>query len=170
MPKDVLIRPERPDDHDVLGALITAAFAGKPYAEGDEAGLLAALRRCGALALSLVAELDGVVVGQAAFSPARTSDGAQGWYALGPVAVRPDRQRRGIGARLVRGGLERLAGQGAGGCILVGDPRYYGRFGFRVSPQNAPPGQPAEYFMVKVLRGRRPEGPVFFHEVFGGAG
>lgn len=169
-PDDLDIRPERPGDHDALGALVTSAFAGKPYAEGDEAELLVALRRARALTLSLVAERDGVVIGQAAFSPARSSDGAQGWYALGPVAVLPAHQGRGIGSRLIRAGLEHLAGLGADGCILVGDPAYYTRFGFAVSPQNAPPGQPAEYFMLKVLRGRRPSGPISFHEAFGGAG
>lgn len=170
MPADVILRTERPGDHAVLGELITAAFAGKPYAEGDEADLLAALRRAGALTLSIVAEMDGVVVGQAAFSPARAADGAPGWYALGPVAVLPAHQGRGIGSRLVRDGLDRLAGLGAAGCILVGDPAYYARFGFRVSPGNAPAGQPAEYFQVKVLGSRAPKGPISFHEAFGGGG
>jgi putative acetyltransferase len=170
MPDVVIIRPERPDEHDVLGELITSAFAGKPYADGDEADLLVALRHADALALSLVAELDGVVVGQAAFSPARASGGAEAWYALGPVAVLPAHQGQGIGSRLVRTGLDVLAGLGADGCILVGDPAYYARFGFRVCSENAPAGQPADHFMVKVLAGRRPEGPISFHEAFGGAG
>lgn len=168
MPTDVTIRPERPDDHGVIGDLITAAFAGKPYADGDEADLLAALRREHALTLSLVAELRGEVVGQAAFSPARATDGARDWYALGPVAVLPAHQGTGIGSRLIRAGLESITGLGADGCILVGDPAYYTRFGFGVSPENAPVGQPADYFMVKVLGGRRPDGPISFHEVFGG--
>ena len=169
MPSDVLIRPERLDDHDVLGELITSAFAGKPYAEGDEAELLVKLRTRDALTLSLVAERDGVVVGQAAFSPARASAGAGWWYALGPVAVLPAHQGQGIGSRLIRAGLEALTGLGADGCILVGDTTYYTRFGFRVSPENAPVGQPADHFMVKVLGGRRPEGPISFHEAFGSA-
>lgn len=169
-PTDVVIRDETPGDRAVLGELIASAFAGKPYAEGDEAELLDALRRAGALTLSLVAEADGAVVGQAAFSPARTSDGSPGWYALGPVAVRPAHQGRGIGSRLVSAGLDRLAAAGAAGCVLVGDPGYYARFGFHVSPANAPAGQPAEYFQVKVLGQRRPSGPISFHEAFGGGG
>jgi putative acetyltransferase len=168
MPTDVTIRAERPDDHDVLGEVIAAAFAGKPYADGDEAALLVALRRRNALALSLVAEVGGAAVGQAAFSPARASDGAGEWYALGPVAVLPAHQGRGVGSALVRAGLDALARRGAAGCILVGDAAYYRRFGFDVCPENAPPGQPADHFMVRVLGGRRPEGPISFHPAFGG--
>lgn len=169
MPSEPTIRPERPSDHVAIGELITAAFAGKPYAEGDEADLVVALRREHALTLSLVAELRGRVIGQIAFSPARSADAAKSWYALGPVAVLPAHQGIGIGSRLVRTGLESISGLGADGCILVGDPAYYTRFGFRVCPENAPPGQPAEYFMVKVLKGPHPVGAIRFHEAFGGA-
>jgi len=169
MPIDLVVRPERPGDHDALTALITAAFEGKPYADGDEAELLGALRRAGALSLSLVAEREGVVVGQIAFSPARPTSGAEGWYALGPVAVLPAHQGLGIGARLVRQGLDVLVSRGASGCILVGDPAYYSRFGFEVRLENAPAGQPAEYFMLKILRGPAPQGPIAFHPAFGGA-
>lgn len=170
MPIDALIRPERPGDHAAIGELITAAFAGKPYAEGDEAELLVALRREGALTLSLVAELGGEVVGQAAFSPAFAAGTASRWFALGPVAVLPAHQGRGIGSRLVRAGLETLSAGGADGCILVGDPAYYARFGFRVRPENAPAGQPREYFQVKELGGAAPAGPIRFHPAFGGNG
>jgi len=167
MPTDLIIRAERPDDHEAISDLITAAFEGKPYADGDEADLLVTLRREQALTLSLVAELRGEVIGQAAFSPAQSSDGAPGWHALGPVAVLPAHQGVGIGSKLVRDGLEILTGLGADGCILVGDAAYYTRFGFKVCPENAPAGQPADFFMVKVLDGRHPSGPVSFHEAFG---
>jgi putative acetyltransferase len=165
-PAPVVLRAERPDDSDAIGAVIEAAFAGKPYAEGDEADLVVALRADDALALSLVAEAGGRVVGQVAFSPARASEGAPGWHALGPVAVLPDWQGRGIGSRLVRDGLEQLAARGAAGCILVGDAAYYTRFGFEPAPANAPPGQPADYFMVKVLAGPRVTGTIDFHPAF----
>lgn len=170
MPTDVTIRPERPGDHAVIGDVITAAFTGRPYADGDEAELVERLRRANALSLSLVAELAGSVVGQVAFSPAAAADGAQGWYALSPVAVLPQHQRIGIGSDLIRTGMEGIARSGALGCILVGDPAYYVRFGFRRSPANAPPGQPADYFMVKLLGSTaQPSGPVGFHEAFDGA-
>lgn len=166
---EVTIRRERAGDAAAIGELVTAAFFGKPYAEGDEAELVEKLRARDALPVSLVAECDGTIVGQAAFSPARASDGAPGWYALGPLAVHPAHQRRGIGATLVRAGLAAIAELGASGCILTGAPRYYSRFGFELSPANVPPGQPAEYFQVKLLRGHLPAGPIRFHDAFGGA-
>lgn len=170
MEPEVEIRRERPDDVDAIGALITSAFLGMPYADGDEAEVVVALRAQGALTVSLVAERQGTLVGHIAFSPARAADGAPGWYALGPLAVAPADQRGGIGSALVHAGLEAISELGAAGCILTGDPAYYSRFGFRLAPANVPPGQPAEYFMVKRLRGELPAGPIAFHEAFGPGG
>lgn len=165
----VEIRPERSNDVEAIGQLIKSAFLGMPYADGDEAELVEALRSQNALPVSLVAERDGRIVGQVAFSPARASGGAPGWYALGPVAVLPAHQGGGIGSALIRAGLQAVFELGASGCILTGDPAYYARFGFMLSGKSAPPGEPAEFFMVKLLRGRIPAGPIRFHEAFGGA-
>jgi len=161
-----LIRPERPDDSAAIGFVIRTAFLGKPYAAGDEAELVEALRRKNALLISLVAELQGTVVGQIAFSPAFASDGTAGWYALGPVSVLPEHQRRGIGARLVHAGLEAITNLGANGCMLTGDPAYYARFGFTLAPSNAPPEEHREFFMIKLLEGQRPRGPICFDSAF----
>lgn len=163
------IRTERDDDRAAIHDVIDTAFAGMPYADGDEAGLVDRLRAEGALSVSLVAELSGRVVGQIAFSPAQASDGTHGWYALGPVSVVPAHQRCGVGSTLVRAGLKVISESGAAGCILTGNPAYYGRFGFEVSPSNAPRDEPAEFFMVKVFRGRQPKGPIYFHRAFHGA-
>jgi putative acetyltransferase len=170
MKASIRIRPERPGDAAAIGEVVTAAFLGRPYAEGDEAELVEKLRALGALSVSLVAELDGAIVGQVALSPARAPDGAAAWYGLGPVAVLPAHQLRGIGSALVRAGLDAIAARGASGCILVGSPAYYSRFGFVLAPALCPPGQPAEYFQVKLLGGPLPAGPIRFHEAFGGAG
>jgi putative acetyltransferase len=164
----VIIRPERTDDRTAIGGVIRAAFDGKPYAAGDEAELVDALRDKGALTVSLVAELDRRIIGQIALSPARAADGTPGWYALGPVAVLPEYQGEAIGARLVRAGLDCIVGLGAVGCILTGDPAYYVRFGFVLSPANVPPGEPPEFFMTKVFGDRRPTGPIFFDSAFDG--
>ena len=73
--------------------------------------------------MSLVAEVDGRVVGHIAFSPVAMSDGTNHWYGLGPVSVLPQCQRRGIGKALIQEGLARLKELGAKGCCLVGHPQ-----------------------------------------------
>ena len=169
MPMELVIRPEQKRDFAAIGEVIRTAFFGKPYAAGDEAELVETLRLENALSVSLVAEFEGALVGQIAFSPAQTSDGTQSWYALGPVAVLPTHQGLGIGARLVRAGLQAISELGSDGCILTGDPAYYVRFGFEPSPSNVPVGESAEYFMIKLLGRQQPSGPISFHRAFYGA-
>ena len=70
------------------------------------------------------------LLGHVAFSPVAIDGRSDGWYGLGPVSVRPDRQRTGIGIALIETGLSRLRERGAAGCVLIGDPAYYGPFGF----------------------------------------
>lgn len=119
------VRPERPGDEPAIRRVHEAAFP-TPL----EANLVDALRAAGRLTVSLVAERDGEVIGHVAFSPV-TLDGAPhvtDGLGLAPVAVLPAHQRQGVGARLVREGL---AACGAAGFVVVlGDPAYYGRFGF----------------------------------------
>jgi putative acetyltransferase len=132
-----------------------AAFEGRPYAAGTEPFIVLALRRAGALTISLVAELDSRVVGHVAFSPVAISDGAgvspPGWFGLGPVSVLPELQGRGIGTALIEEGLRRLRTLGAAGCLLEGDPAYYGRFGFRHHAGLMYEGAPPE--VVQALQG-----------------
>jgi putative acetyltransferase len=160
------IRRETSSDHEAITAVVNAAFQGMPYAEGDEAALVTELRRVNALTVSLVAELNSVVIGHIAFSPARAVDGTPGWYGLGPLAVLPEHQKQGIGSALLHAGLDELAHLNAHGCILVGYPQLYTRFGFYHAPANAPQDEPPEFFMIKVLQGNAPCGPVYFHEAF----
>ena len=166
MKSAVEIRPERTGDVEAIGEVVEAAFLGMPYADGDEAELVAALRSDNSLSVSLVAERGGSIVGQVAFSPARSSGDSSSWYALGPVAVLPAHQGNGIGSSLVRAGLRAISALGANGCILTGNPTYYSRFGFTLSPESAPSGEPPEFFMVKLLRGELPAGPIHFHDAF----
>lgn len=98
------------------------------------------------------------------------ADGAAGWYGVGPLSVAPGRQRRGIGARLVQAGLERLRTLGAQGCALVGDPAYYGRFGFANDPALVLEGVPPEYFMTLRLGDAPARGKVVFHAAFAATG
>jgi putative acetyltransferase len=146
---------------------VTRAFATAPHASGTEAAIVDGLRAADALSLSLVAEHDGQVVGHAAFSPVRIDDRDTIWFGLGPVAVDPDHQRRGIGDRLVRAGLAELRSRGAAGCVVLGDPAYYARFGFVADPALRYPGPPPEYFQHLSFDGPPPVGIVAYHPAFG---
>ena len=116
------IRPERPGDAADIDRVHRTAFPGP-----EEAGLVADLRAAGRAAVSLVAVVDGTVVGHILLSPATPAPG----LGLAPLAVVPAFQRRGIGSDLVRAGLEAARSTGAAYVVVLGDPAYYGRFGFR---------------------------------------
>lgn len=157
------IGEERADDAPLIRALVRAAFTGG----GHEPDIVDRLRAAGALALSLVAVEQGEIVGHVAFSPVRIDGRDQGWLGLGPLAVRPDRQRTGIGSALVREGLGRIERMGAVGCVLLGSPAYYGQFGFVADARLMLPDVPPRYFQRLVFAGHEvPEGVVAFHPAF----
>jgi putative acetyltransferase len=160
------IRPERPGDEAAIYDLTRRAFAPMPYAAGDEQELIDKLRGAGALALSLVAEIDGPIVGHIAFSPAFAADGSAGWYALGPVSAEPALKHRGIGSALIEAGIAWLVEHGAAGCVLVGNPAYYGRFGFRPFPDLCPDNEPAQFFQILPLAVAAPDSIIAFHPLF----
>ncbi len=120
------IRPERHDDGGAVRDTLIAAFGG-----AAEADLVERVRRDGDLALALVAD-DGAVGGFVAFARLTIEDGQETRSALGlaPLAVMPDRQRRGIGSALVREGHRLLAAQGHSLIVVLGDPAFYTRFGY----------------------------------------
>lgn len=110
--------------------------------------------------LSLVAEAAGEVIGHVLFTPGRI--GIQGTPAalLGPLAVVPDRQRQGIGSALVRTGLDRLEQKDVGAVCVLGNPAYYGRFGFLPATGVEPPCPiPANWKAAWQIRTRRPDTP-----------
>ncbi len=163
------IRPEKPGDLDSIRSVTTDAFRGRPYADGDEQDVIERLRAANSLTLSLVAIDGGQLVGQITFSPAVNGDGSGPWLALGPVSVEPERQGEGIGELLINTGVEEFVEQGALGIILTGNPDYYTRFGFEVSPDLAPENEPGEFFMLRLLHGDRPTGVFSFHPAFYGS-
>ena len=164
------IRSERPGDADAIHALTRTAFAEAPHSSHTEQYIVDALRAAGALAVSLVAEDADGIVGHVAVSPVQLSDGSPGWYGLGPISVAPGRQGQGIGGALMRAAVEALRARGVAGCVLLGDPGYYGRFGFRAEPRLRLVGVPAEYFQALLLEGGWPDAEVEYHSAFGAAG
>lgn len=116
---------ERSGDRDAVRAVHLASFPGS-----NEADLVDALRSNGRLSLSVVAIVDDEVVGHVAFSRV-TVEGTGGGVGLAPVAVPPAYRRRGVAAHLIREGLAAVARAGAAFVVVLGDPAYYGRFGFR---------------------------------------
>lgn len=161
------IRPESPSDVAAIHALTAAAFMDAPHADHTEPFIVDALRKAGALTISLVAEVAGAAIaGHVAVSPVSISDGSAGWYGLGPISVRPDLQRRGIGTLLMRAALSRLRESGAAGCVVLGDPAYYARFGFRPVPGLVLPDVPPEYFQAIAFGPSFPGGVVRYHDAF----
>jgi len=142
-----------------------AAFENSAHGHHNEADIVEALRADGALAVSLVAAADGGIVGHAAWSPVRITVCEGDWYGLGPLAVAPAWQGRGVGQALVREGLKQLEGLGAAGCVVVGDPAYYGRFGFLNDP-DLRYGEASPYLQRLVLQGRPPSGAVRYPAAF----
>lgn len=167
MNPEIVIRNESSADVDAITKVTVAAFKTLEISHHTEQFIVAALRAAGALAVSLVAELDGRVVGHIAFSPVTLSDGTRDWYGLGPVSVLPELQRQGIGRALVLEGLSRLKALHARGCCLVGHPDYYRQFGFRNAPGLAHEGVPPEFFFALPFDEPMPQGTVAFHEAFG---
>jgi len=191
-------RVEGVDVEGEISALTQRAFAEVPYSDHNEHIIIEKLRRDGCLALSLVAlirsspeesqnstQSSQTIVGHVAISPISTSSGDEHWYGLGPVSVSPAHQRRGIGSKLVRAALQKIAEKKtqANGCVVLGDPSFYQRFGFKAaetttSMLNAPtPSQlhlkgieSQEHFMSLAfapnVNGKPASGEVFYHRAF----
>jgi putative acetyltransferase len=166
MNQKIVIRDETPADISAVAEVTFAAFATLEVSNHTEQFVIDALRAAGALTLSLVAELDGCVIGHIAFSPVTMSDGTGNWFGLGPVSVLPEFQRQGIGSALIREGVARLKALGARGCCLVGHPEYYRQFGFLNPEGLGHEGVPPEVFFVLPFNGYLPQGRVAFHEAF----
>jgi putative acetyltransferase len=162
----MIIRDEINSDIEAISEVTIAAFRNLPISNHTEQFIINALRRANVLTISLVAEVDGHVVGHIAFSPITISDGSLNWHGLGPVSVLPEYQKRGIGKSLINKGLSLLKAMGSKGCALVGDPGYYQRFGFRNIPGLIHDGIPQEVFLALPFYEEIPQGTVVFHEGF----
>ena len=166
MNPEIAIRSETNTDIGAITEVTIAAFETLEISHHTEQFIIAALRDAKALRVSLVAELDGRVIGHIAFSPVTISDDTPNWYGLGPVSVLPGYQRKGIGKAMIHEGLARLNDLKAQGCCLVGHPDYYRKFGFRNMSGLVHEGVPQEVFLALTLGGHSPQGTVTFHEGF----
>jgi putative acetyltransferase len=166
----MMIRSEEAKDVEAIAEVTKAAFENHPYSRQTESFIIDALRAAGALTVSLVAEVEDAVVGHVAFSPVTISDGSDNWYGLGPVAVLPAFQNRGIGTALINEGLSALKSLGARGCALVGEPAFYQRFGFKSVPELTMEGVPQENLLALPLGDHMPRGVVTHHEGFWATG
>jgi putative acetyltransferase len=166
----VHIREERKEDFEGVRRVNESAFS-----QPVEADLVDALRSGGAATVSVVAEVKGQMVGHILFSPV-TVQGADDLKAvgLGPMAVIPEHQRRGIGSILIKQGLEDCRRAGIQAVVVLGHPEYYPRFGFRRASSwglRCEFDAPDEAFMAlelipNVLSGR--SGVVNYHAAFKG--
>jgi putative acetyltransferase len=146
----MVLRPETEADRAAVRAVNEAAFG-----TSTEADLVEALHRKALRLVSLIAEADGEVIGHIVFSPVSLVEHAHlNVMALGPMAVVPDRQRKGIGSALVREGLARCKDLGCLAVVVVGHADYYPRFGFAPASRYGLQCEydlPDEVFMVAEL-------------------
>jgi len=163
---NIHIRDENPSDIQSIFDLTQAAFATEEHSSHTEQFIVNALRNSNQLTLSLVAACNIKIIGHIAFSPVQISDGTTGWYGLGPISVLPEYQGQGIGSKLMHAGLEALKDLDAVGCVLLGDPQYYGRFGFKADSRLVLAGVPAEYFQILPFTEDVPTGEVVYADAF----
>ncbi|OAR03029.1 hypothetical protein LLEC1_07894 [Akanthomyces lecanii] len=171
--KQIRIQRETECDAPVIEEVTAVAFMDAEHAGHNEQFIVRGLREANQLTISLVAEDEATlaIVGHVAVSPVTISDGSESWYGLGPISVRPEHQGRGIGSLLMERALADLqTSHAAAGCVVLGDPKYYTRFGFKADPSLRFPGAPAVYFMALAWREPAPSGTVSFHEAFEATG
>jgi len=163
----MIIRLETPDDTKTIEDVTLAAFTGVFSDNPSEHLIVNGLREAGALSISLVAELEGKIVGHVAFSPVAIHREYKDWYGLGPISVLPEFQKQGLGSALINEGLKKLRVMGAKGCVVEGSPDYYQRFGFRsnrgLTYEFAPK---PKYFMALPFYEEIPVGKVEYHKAF----
>lgn len=163
---ELLIRPEQAADIAAIEQVVHAAFLTEIYSNQTEYLLVNALRKAQALTIALVAEYQQQIIGYIAFSKVMIDEEDHGWYGLAPLAVDPSWQNQGVGSALVNAGLNALITLDAAGCVVLGDPYYYGRFGFQASPHLSLADVPAAYFLGLKFKEHAVLGAVEYHASF----
>lgn len=156
------IRQEKSSDIDEVRRLVEFAFKPVEFSDDTEALALDMMREDGDLLLSLVAVENDEILGHIAFSCVKTGDEEGKWCALGPIAVLPKHQKRGVGKRLIEKSLFYLKEQNVKGCVLIGDPNYYNRFGFVSDDSITYRDVPSRYVQWLSFSGSQPVGELLF--------
>lgn len=164
----MIIRHERAGDEAAIEAVTAAAFEGHPHSDGAEPRIVRDLRAAGALSLSLVCEEGSNILGHVALSPVTIDSEVPGWFGLGPISVLPGWQGRGIGSALMQAAVAWMRDANAGGCVLLGEPGFYGRFGFAAREALVLPDVPPELFLSLPLCRPMASGIVHYHPAFYG--
>lgn len=167
---NVEVSNENAGDAARIHQVTAQAFLNAPCTGHTEQFIVDALRSAGVLTISHVAKVDGEIIGHVAISPVTLPSGEAGWFGLGPISVLPEFQARGVGTTLMKSSLAALNEMGASGCVVLGDPSYYSRFGFKVVDGLIYPSFPAEYFQALSFNDIFPRGEVSYHEAFSAQG
>ena len=160
------IRSEQAADTARITEVTKLAFRNAAHTCGREHCLIEGLRTSGALTFSFVAVSELGIVGHAAASPVTVSKSSGDWFGVGPISVLPEYQRQGIGSQLMVSLLGELRAKGAQGCVLVGDPKFYTRFGFQSDGLLAVPEAPPEVTLSLRFHPCDDHGAVTFHPAF----
>jgi predicted N-acetyltransferase YhbS len=160
------VRNERPSDIGGINVITQEAFANQLFSNQAEHLIVQRLRKAEALTVSLVADSAGSVIGHVAASPVQIAGEFIGWFGVGPLSVALSYQRQGIGSALLRAALAELQANGAAGCVLLGDPAFYCRFGFVRNPKLFLPGASSDHFMSLAWITPIPSGEVAYHDAF----
>jgi putative acetyltransferase len=164
----MILRCEYPEDRAAIRFVNEEAFRRQ-----DEADLVDALRNQGVVLASFVAEVRERVIGHILFSrmSIETGAGSVPAAALAPIAVLPEQQGHGIGAELIKHGLDWLRGEGEQVVIVLGHPEYYSRFGFSADKASslASPFPPEAFMALELSPGALDgiHGKVRYPEAFG---
>ncbi len=177
MPLNLHIREETPVDLDLIRDVTVSAFSGSEYGHQGEAQLVDLLRAVSDRFLSLVACVEGEVVGHVMFTPVIVKTHVADFAGMGlaPLSVHPFHQRQGIGSALVKHGLDKLCKDGCPFVVVLGHPDYYNRFGFRSASQNQVvhgfSGLPQDPFLIRIneecLVAKLIGGKAYYHPAFG---